>query len=206
MTFTWELFPKKYSRHQSVGYVWKKNHSSKLSDTCRRGQWVKHAIMCQNQSRTESCSCRLLIWQLCGSYACIIHSTQAANHLNDSWHTFHSNTYVDNVIINTLRPRKDGRHFPDDIFKWIFLNEFIWISIEISLKFVPRGPINNIPALVLIMAWRRPGDKPLSEPMMVSLLTHIRVTRPQWVNCNSARYKYWNWCRCIQRRDFAGLF
>ena len=40
---------------------------------------------------------------------------------------------------------------------------------------------NNIPALVQIMAWRRPGDKPLSEPMMVNLLTHICVTRPQWV-------------------------
>ena len=35
-----------------------------------------------------------------------------------------------------------------------------------------------------IMAWRRPGDKPLSEPMMVSLLTHICVTWPQWVNNN----------------------
>ena len=32
------------------------------------------------------------------------------------------------------------------------------------------------------MAWRRPGDKPLSEPMMVSLVTHICVTRPQRVN------------------------
>ena len=32
------------------------------------------------------------------------------------------------------------------------------------------------------MDWRRPGDKPLSEPMMVTLLTHICVTRPQWVN------------------------
>ena len=51
--------------------------------------------------------------------------------------------------------------------------------IKISLKFVPMGPINNIPALVQIMAWRLPGDKPLSEPMMVSLLTHICVTRPQ---------------------------
>ena len=50
------------------------------------------------------------------------------------------------------------------------------------LKFVPKGPINNIPALVQIMAWRRPGDKPLSEPMMVRLPTHICVTRPQWVN------------------------
>ena len=83
--------------------------------------------------------------------------------------------------INTLRLRQDGRHFPDDIFKWIFLNEVILISIKISLKFVLIGPINNIPALVQIMAWRRPGDKPLSEPMMVSLLTHICVTRPQWV-------------------------
>ena len=84
---------------------------------------------------------------------------------------------------NTLRPRQDGRHFPDDIFKSIFLNGNVWISIKISLKFVPKGPINNtIPAMVQIMAWRRPGDKPLSVPMMVRLLTHICVTRPQWVN------------------------
>ena len=51
-------------------------------------------------------------------------------------------------VINTLRPRQNGRHFPDDIFKCIFLNESIWISIEISLKFVPKGRINNIPASV----------------------------------------------------------
>ena len=69
--------------------------------------------------------------------------------------------------------------------KWIFLNEIIWISIKISLKFVPRGPINNIPALVQIMAWRRPGDKPLSEPMMVSSLTHVCVTRPEWYTWSS---------------------
>ena len=83
---------------------------------------------------------------------------------------------------NTLRPRQNGRHFADDIFKCIFLNENVSIAIKVSLKFVPKGPINNIPALVQIMAWRRPGDKPLSEPMMVSLPTHICVTRPQWVN------------------------
>ena len=69
----------------------------------------------------------------------------------------------------TLRPRQNGRHFADDIFKCIFLNENVSISIKISLMFVPKGPINNIPALVQIMAWRRPGDKPLSEPMMVNL-------------------------------------
>ena len=72
--------------------------------------------------------------------------------------------------------------FADDIFNSIFLNENVWTPIKISLKFVPKGLIINIPALDQIMAWRRPGDKPLSEPMMVSLLTHICVTRPQWVN------------------------
>ena len=66
-----------------------------------------------------------------------------------------------------------------NIFKWIFLNENVSVAITISLKCVPQGPINNIPALVQIMAWHRPGDKPLSEPMMVSLLMHIYVTRPQ---------------------------
>ena len=89
--------------------------------------------------------------------------------------------------LNTLRPRQNGRHFPDDSLKWIFLNENAWISIEVSMKFVPNGPINNIPSLVQIMAWRRPGDKPLSEPMLVSLLTHICVTRPQWVKTNATR-------------------
>ena len=84
--------------------------------------------------------------------------------------------------VNTLRPRQNGRHFADDKFKRIFFNENVWISIKNSLKFVPMGPINNIPALVQIMAWRRSGDKPLFEPMMVSLPTHICVTRPQWVN------------------------
>ena len=84
--------------------------------------------------------------------------------------------------VNSLRPRQNGRHFADNIFKCIFLNENIWILIKISLKFVPKGPINNIAALVQIMAWRRPGGKPLSGPMMVSLLTHICVARPQWVN------------------------
>ena len=78
---------------------------------------------------------------------------------------------------NTLRPRQNGRRFPDDIFKCIFLNENVWYSIEISLKFVPKGPINNSPALVQIMAWRRSGDKPLSEPMMISLMTHMCITR-----------------------------
>ena len=96
----------------------------------------------------------------------------------------------DKMKLNTLRPIQDGRHFPDDILKSIFMNENVWISLTISLKCVRKVRINNIPSLVQIMAWRRPGDKPLSEPMMVSLLTHICVTRPQWVNVLKFYYKY----------------
>ena len=38
--------------------------------------------------------------------------------------------------------------YPDDTFKCIFLNGNILIAIKISLKFVPKGQINKIPALV----------------------------------------------------------
>ena len=85
------------------------------------------------------------------------------------------------LAINSLRPRQNGHHFADDNFKRIFLNKNVWVSIEISLKFVPKGRINNILSLVQIMVWRRLG-KPLTEPMMGRLPTHICVARPQWVN------------------------
>ena len=101
--------------------------------------------------------------------------------------------------INTLRLRQNGRHFANDIFNCIFMNENVWIPIKISLKFVPKSPIKTIPALVQIMAWRRPGDKPLSEPMMVNLLTHICVTRPQWVESISFSCDVWasdDWLVC----------
>ena len=78
--------------------------------------------------------------------------------------------------LNTSRFRRhNGWHFADDIFNCIFLNINIWISINISLNFFPKGQINYIPALVHIMAWRWPGDKPLSEPMMVILPTHMSL-------------------------------
>ena len=84
---------------------------------------------------------------------------------------------------------------------------------NISLKFVPKGPINNIPALVPIMAWRRPGDKILSEPMMVSLPTHICVTRPQWIDviCVAESTNFWKqkqleklfWCMSLGLRHMS---
>ena len=92
-------------------------------------------------------------------------------------------------IPQLIEAETNGRHFADEILKCIFLNEIVWIPIKMSLKFVPKGPINSIPALIHIMAWRCPGDKPLSEPMLVSLPAHICVARPRWVKFNSALTK-----------------
>ena len=72
------------------------------------------------------------------------------------------------IGLHTFRLRENGRHFEDDIFKCIFWNENMWILNNVSLKFIRKGPINNIPALVQIMAWRRSGDKPISELVVVS--------------------------------------
>ena len=97
-----------------------------------------------------------------------------------------SSQNIDWQVILLVGPLKNGHIgicisdiMADDIFKCIFLNESVWSPIKISLKFVPKGRINNIQTLVKIMAWRRPVDKPLSEPMMVSLPTHICVPQPQ---------------------------
>ena len=62
------------------------------------------------------------------------------------------------LVIKILGPRQNDRHFSDDIFKRIFVIGNVRISLKISLKFVPN---------VQIMFWRRPGDWPLSEPMIV---------------------------------------
>ena len=57
----------------------------------------------------------------------------------------------------------------DDIFKCIFFNENDRISIQISMKFVLKGLIDNKSSFVQVMAWRRTGDKPLPEPRMTQV-------------------------------------
>ena len=59
----------------------------------------------------------------------------------------------------------------DNIFKWNFFNENGRIMIQISLKFVPKNPIDNKPALLQLIAWRWTSDKPLPEPM-INLFTN----------------------------------
>ena len=73
--------------------------------------------------------------------------------------------------INTLRPRQNGRHFTGDTFNRLFVNKNVRIAIKFSLKFVPKGPISNIPALVQIMTWRRQGanDDPVQRHIYASL-------------------------------------
>ena len=112
---------------------------------------------------------------------------QSASEINNPlWHApvAYLGAFLITIHLNTLKPRQNGRDFADDIFKCIFLNEDVWIPLELSLKFVHKVRINNILALVQIMAWHRRGDKPLSDPRMFSLPTHICVTRSQWVNIN----------------------
>ena len=124
----------------------------------------------------------------------------------------------DDVIMyyNTFRSKQSGRYFPDDIYKCIFLNENACILIKISLKLVPIGPIENKSALVEAMAWRRTGDKPLSEPMMVQFpyayMRHSasmsQLTLYRWLR---ARLQYLQWVsslalshRCYV--SYCGLF
>ena len=55
---------------------------------------------------------------------------------------------VTGQVVNILRLRENGHYFADNIFKWIFLNENVWISIKISLKYVLNGPIEDNPIMV----------------------------------------------------------
>ena len=123
-------------------------------------------------------------WLTSANQPCSLVITVTVNHVSRAWRTqvVPCNTLCD----HKLKCLMGLTHWGRDIFKWIFLNENVWISTNISLNFVPKGLINNIPALVQIMAWCRPGNNPSSEPMMANLLTHICVTRPQWVKKQSS--------------------
>ena len=88
------------------------------------------------------------------------------------------------TFINTSSWTQNGCHLADNIFKIIFLNEkkTHCVLIEMSLKYVTKGAINNKPALVQMMAWHRTGDKPLSEPMTADVYWCIYVIWLQWDN------------------------
>ena len=82
-----------------------------------------------------------------------------------------------------------SQHEIEAIFKCIFSNENVLIVIKISRKLVSKSPIKNIPALVQIMAWRRSGDKPVSEQVMIVQLTHISLNVLKWCEYLSHYYR-----------------
>ena len=122
----------------------------------------------------ETLSCPL--WRHGNEYATV---TVLARLIIDARKTHSVWNNSNRTHINTLRPRQSGSHLPYNNFKVICFYENCCIFIKILLKFIPRGPINTIPALVQIIAWCRLGGKPLPEPMMISVLTYTCVTRPQ---------------------------
>ena len=128
-------------------------------------------VLCCRQAEAVA-----VLWTSCVTLSLLMQKKISLSFVNFCFKSQWMLTLV--IVLNILRLRRNRCHYADDICKCIFLNENMWISIKISLTFVPKGPINNIPALHQIMAWRWPGNKPLSEPMMVRLLTHMCVTRP----------------------------
>ena len=71
------------------------------------------------------------------------------------------------LAFNSSPPGHKGRHFADEIFKSIFMNERFCISIQMSLNFVPKGQIDNKSALAQVMAWYLKGNKPLAKLMPI---------------------------------------
>ena len=116
----------------------------------------------------------------------------------------HAYTYA-----NILRPNQNGCDFADDIFKCIPVNENVQMSIESSLKFVSKGPIDNTPALVQIMACRLFGDKPLFETMIaywcmyVSLGPNELTPVAKW--CHMATLN-WNKLSATSQMTFSNAF
>ena len=87
------------------------------------------------------------------------------------------------LVVVTHPTEQNGSHFADNIFKCRFLNEKFCILIQISLKFVPNGSIDNMSVWFQIMAWCRTGDKPFSEPMLSQFIdAYMCDIARRWVN------------------------
>ena len=131
------------------------------------------------------------MWRIITQFVIIINfkiSTQFANTTNANVHGYWR------IDINKLGPRQNGRHFPDDIFKYIFLIENVWISHMNSLKCVPKVWISNIPALVQIMAWYRPGGKLLSERTNACLFIDAHARHSASMSYGVGVVVGWWWC------------
>ena len=86
------------------------------------------------------------------------------------WNYYGYSPLTTSICLNSSPLGQNGRHFADESFRWVFMNEKFCILIRISLKVIPKGPIEDNPALAQIMAWRHTGDKPLSEPKLIQFI------------------------------------
>ena len=76
------------------------------------------------------------------------------------------NDWLDWICLTHLPLEKMAAILADDNFKCMSLNENYRIPILVSLKFIPRSRIDNMPALVQVMAWHWTGNKLLPELML----------------------------------------
>ena len=81
--------------------------------------------------------------------------------------------------LNSFPPRQNGYHFADDIFKRIFLNENVSVSIQFSVKFGPKGPLNQHWFRSWLVACSARSHY-LGQWCQISL-THKSSTRGRWV-------------------------
>ena len=103
-------------------------------------------------------------------------------------------------------PWQNGRHFADAIFWCIFVNEKFYVLIKISVKFVPTCPIYNNTAFSHIIAWRRIGDKPLSELMLTRFTdAYICDTRGRWVKKPLSNHQLIGSLCCLAAKNYTCL-
>ena len=141
-----------------------------------------------------------LTWtEICSRYRNV--NKGEKNKIKIDFHRSNMRQSLKHIEAETKWPPFSRWHFQMHFFRM----KNMWISIKILLEFVPKGPINNIPACVQIMAWCRSSDKPLSEPIMVSLLMHICVTWPQWVIGIWPRLGYHCTCSCTSTRQYHAI-
>ena len=109
------------------------------------------------------------------------------------------------VPLNSSPHEQNDHHFADNIFWCIFVNEMFHVLIKISLKFVSRNPIDNKPALVQVMAWRRLGNKPLSGPMLTQFTDAYMQHYGRWfkldIELQSHQFMTWSFSARISLRN-----
>ena len=122
-----------------------------------------------------------------------------------SWHHDKSQVSVKGNIyrsyLNSSPPGQNGRHFTDDNLKCIIVNEKFCILIEISLKFVPKCPIDNKTVMVQVRAEQ--ATSCYLNQCWRSSPTHICGTRGRWVNSHyntrSTQKKPGSTAKCMVR-------